>query len=51
MDKKMEEEILNEIRKVQFGEIRIILNKTAGHVDIITENRRRIYKKNIYHEG
>lgn len=62
IDKKTEEEILKEIRKVRFGKVEIELTENAGHVDIITTNRKRIVKQkpyikfehdktNIKHEG
>lgn len=62
IDKKTEEEILKEIRKVRFGEVKIELTENAGHVDIITTSRKRIAKlrpyikfehdkTNIQHEG
>ena len=42
LDKKVEEEILKEIRKLSFGEITIRINKKKSYVDIITEKSKRV---------
>ena len=60
IDKKTEEEILKEIRKVSFGDIIIKLNRKKSYVDIITKKSKRVITekpfinldhKNINHEG
>jgi len=46
MDEETKREILKELDNIKFGNIRIELNETADHIDLITERRKRIYKKN-----
>ena len=58
LDNEIKKEILKELDYIKFGNVKIELNETAEHVDIITERRKRIFKKkkeydkqNIKHEG
>jgi hypothetical protein len=59
LDKEVQEEIIQYLNNIKFGNIRIELNETFPHVDIIAEKRKRfmkkirrkkIYKKNTFHE-
>ena len=59
MDKNLKEELLSELDRVRFGEIKVVLNETADFVDLLTTQRRRFYKKSkkkydksdVRHEG
>lgn len=46
LDKEVKEEILQYLDNIKFGNIRIELNETFNHIDIVTEKRRRFMKKN-----